>query len=324
MQDRRVLALLERFGMAGDLPPSPRTAQARTGETRQDGQAGETGQGQDGQDGQADGAQAGQAAGSGPAGSGPAGTVLPGMVPAGAGVTVPGRLNLTVPFSTLAGLADRPGELSGTGPVDPWQARELGHAALRSPGSQVCLTLTDQQGMMTGHGCARPPTRAERTTLRRHARARPPGSTGPGLTPYPGQDPEQLKSGNGRWVLDPGNGQDIMIIRIWPVSTDPCDHRLYTAAHNPGRELRHLTELRYGACSGPVCRCPARQCDWEHNKAWEEGGPTCLCNGNPKCRFEHRLKQHKDWTVTQHPDGRIHWRAPTGRTTTTEPQRFPI
>jgi hypothetical protein len=245
------------------------------------------------------------------------------MVPAGAGVTVPGRLNLTVPLSTLAGLADRPGELSGTGPVDPWQARQLGHAALRSPGSQVCLTFTDEQGVMTGHGCARPPTRAERTTLRGMG---PPGhgGTGPGLTPYPGQDPEQLKSGNGLWVLDPGNGLDIMIVKIWPVSTDPCDHRLYTPAHNPGRELRHLTELRYGACSGPVCRCPARQCDWEHNKAWEEGGPTCLCNGNPKCRFEHRLKQHKDWTVTQHPDGRIHWRAPTGRTTTTEPQRFPI
>jgi hypothetical protein len=116
----------------------------------------------------------------------------------------------------------------------------------------------------------------------------------------------------------------VLIVRIRPVTTDPCDHRLYTPAHDPGRELRHLTELRYGSCSGPVCRCPARQCDWEHSKPWEEDGITCLCNGNPKCRFEHRLKQHKDWRVTQHPDGRIDWRAPTGRVTTTEPQQFPI
>jgi len=113
-------------------------------------------------------------------------------------------------------------------------------------------------------------------------------------------------------------------VKIWPVTTDPCDHRLYTEAHNPGKELRHLTELRYESCSGPVCSRPARQCDFEHSKPWEEDGPTCMCNGNPKCRFEHRLKQHPGWTVTQHPDGRIDWRAPTGRTATTEPHRFPI
>ena len=282
--DRRTLAFLERFGLAGDLPPSPRT------------QAGGTG----------------SAAGV-----------------AGAGVTVPGRLNLTVPLVTLAGEADRPGELSGFGPVDPWQARRLGEAALGSAASKVCVTVTDEQGVMTEHGCARPPTRAEQKALRGQGPpggTRPPGGGGQGLAliPFRGQDRGQLHSGGGTWVLHPGAGRPVLIVRIWPVSTDPCDHRLLTAAHNPGKELRHLTELRYGACSGPACRRPARQCDWEHNKPWEEYGATCLCNGNPKCRFEHRLKQDARWTITQHPDGRIDWRAPTGRTATTEPHRFPI
>ena len=36
-----------------------------------------------------------------------------------------GRVHLTVPLATLAGLADRPGELGGIGPVDPWLARDL-------------------------------------------------------------------------------------------------------------------------------------------------------------------------------------------------------
>ena len=34
-----------------------------------------------------------------------------------------GRVTLTVPLATLAGLASRPGELAGLGPVDPWLAR---------------------------------------------------------------------------------------------------------------------------------------------------------------------------------------------------------
>jgi hypothetical protein len=284
--DRRALAFLERFGLAGDLPPSPRAT---------DGQAQDSGTG-----GTGTGTQAG-----------------------GAGVTVPGRLNLTVPLATLAGEADRPGELSGFGPADPWQARRLAEAALASTGTKVCVTVTDEQGTMTGHGCARSPTRAERATLRQHARAGPPAGNGPTLTPFPGQDQRRLRSGHGLWVLDPGNGRDIVIVRIWPVTTDPCDHRLLTPAHDPGRELRHLTALRYGCCTGPACRRPARQCDFEHNKPWEEHGATCLCNAKPKCRFEHRLKQDPRWTVTQHPDATIDWRTPTGRVTTTEPHRFP-
>ena len=36
-----------------------------------------------------------------------------------------GRVTLTVPLATITGLADRPGELAGLGPIDPWLARDL-------------------------------------------------------------------------------------------------------------------------------------------------------------------------------------------------------
>ena len=56
----------------------------------------------------------------------------PGPVPAGfaARVTLTAPLaTLTAPLATLVGLADRPGELAGLGPVDPWLARDLASAA---------------------------------------------------------------------------------------------------------------------------------------------------------------------------------------------------
>src|SRR5690349_21636124 len=62
-----------------------------------------------------------------PADAGPAG----GQIPTG----FAGRVTLTVPLATLAGLADRPGELGGLGPVDPWLARDLAAAAAASPKS---------------------------------------------------------------------------------------------------------------------------------------------------------------------------------------------
>ena len=44
----------------------------------------------------------------------PAGPVS-GVIPPG----FAGRVTLTIPAATLLGLADRPGELAGTGPIDP-------------------------------------------------------------------------------------------------------------------------------------------------------------------------------------------------------------
>ena len=75
-----------------------------------------------------------------------------GAVPAG----FAGRVTLTAPLATLARLADRPGELAGLGPIDPWLARDLAAAAARNPKTTWCVTVTDKHGHAIGHGCARP------------------------------------------------------------------------------------------------------------------------------------------------------------------------
>jgi hypothetical protein len=86
-----------------------------------------TGDSAGGADGADSGGRGDQEAGGGPqgdGGSGPPGPDRPGTpAPAGplAGVIPPGfagKVNLTIPLATLLGLADRPGEMGGIGPID--------------------------------------------------------------------------------------------------------------------------------------------------------------------------------------------------------------
>ena len=254
--------------------------------------------------------------GPGAGGSGPAGPDAPppSAGPAHGAAGFAGRVALTVPLATVTGLASRPGELAGIGPVDPWLARDLAAAAARNPKTTWCVTVTDQDGHATGHGCARP----EPKSHRQRAGPGPPGFT---FTPASRDGPP---GGYGTWRLrTPGDGPDL-IITLESLTTDPCDHRHQASGHDPGVTLKHLSQVRHATCTSPVCRRPAAQCDVEHNTPYEAGGRTCRCNTGPKCRHDHRLKQHPKWTVDQLPDGTFRWTTPAGRTYTTEPTRYPI
>jgi hypothetical protein len=240
------------------------------------------------------------------------GRAQPGAAPAG----FAGRVTLTVPLATLAGLADRPGELGSLGPVDPWLARDLARAAAASPKTTWCLTVTDNQGHAVAHGCARP---EPKSNAKRAGPGPPPG--GFSFTPAGRDGPP---GGYGTWRLtipEPGPG---LIITIDSITTDPCDHRHENSGHDAGVKLRHLSQIRHATCTSPVCRRPAAQCDLEHNTPHEAGGRTCLCNTGPKCRHDHRLKQHPKWKVDQLPDGTFRWTTPAGRTYETEPTRYPV
>ena len=237
----------------------------------------------------------------------------PGAAPAG----FAGRVTLTVPLATVVGLADRPGEVAGLGPVDPWLARDLASAAAANPRTTWCLTVTDNQGHAVAHGCARP----EPKSHRKRAGPGPPGGAGFTFTPAGRDGPP---GGHGTWRLHtPGPGPDL-IVTIDPITTDPCDHRHEANGHDAGVKLRHLSQVRHATCTSPICRRPAAQCDLEHNTPYEAGGRSCLCNTGPKCRHDHRLKQHPKWKVDQLPDGTFRWTTPAGRTYTTEPTRYPI
>ena len=73
-----------------------------------------------------------------------------------------GKITLTVPLATLLGLAGRPGEIPGLGPIDPGLARDLARAAARNPATTWCVTVTDQDGHAISHGCARPQPQGHR------------------------------------------------------------------------------------------------------------------------------------------------------------------
>ena len=105
-----------------------------------------------------------------PPGAGPAGGAAGGFA---------GRVTLTVPLGTAAGLADRPGELAGLGPVDPWLARDLVTAAARNPETTWCVTVTDGQGHAVGHGCARPEPASHAKRAGPGPRRAGPGSASP-------------------------------------------------------------------------------------------------------------------------------------------------
>ena len=280
---------------------------------------GPDGDGADGGTGGPGGGGSGPGQPGGPAPAGPAaGVIPPGFA---------GRLNLTVPLATVLGLADRPGEAAGIGPVDPWLARDLAAAAARNPKTTWCLTVTDQHGHPIGHGCARPAPAATPAK-----RARPGVRAGPGppdpADPRPGftASREHGPPGAfGTWRLSTGiPGQPDLMVTVEPIGTDPCDHRREAPGHDPGLMLRHLAQIRYATCTGPACRRPAAQADFEHNTPYEAGGRTCLCNGDPKCRHDHRVKQDPRWQVDQLPDGTIRWTTPAGRQYAKEPTRYPI
>ena len=73
-------------------------------------------------------------------------------------------MNLTVPLTTLVGLGQSPGELSGFGPVTAFAARDLAARALDAPAVRWCVTVTGENGEPIGHGCA-PPSRPARNAL---------------------------------------------------------------------------------------------------------------------------------------------------------------
>ena len=248
------------------------------------------------------------------------GAAAPAASPAGGAAPggFAGRVTLTVPLTNLTRLADRPGELSGIGPVDPWLARDLAAAAARNPTTTWCVTVTDEQGHAVGHGCARPEPK-------RHRKRAGPARTrdGPGFSFTATREPGP-PGGYGAWRLRiPGDGPDLLVT-LDPVATQDCDHRFQARGHDPGVKLRHLTQVRHATCTGPWCRRPAASATSSTTpRTRRADGPACA-TATRSAGVIARLKQDPRWTVDQLPDGTFRWTTPTGRQYTTEPTRYPI
>ena len=122
-------------------------------------------------------------------------------------------------MTTFTEMAGRPSVLRGTGPIDPWLARDLAAAAAAHPKTTWCVTVTDDLGHAVGHGCARPEPRRRG---KQEGPGPPPGGTGFSFTPASRDGPP---GGCGTWRLrTPGNGPDL-IVALDPITTQDCDHR---------------------------------------------------------------------------------------------------
>ncbi len=158
-----------------------------------------------------------------------------GMGPGAFAATV----NLTIPLATLLDLADRPGEIPGIGPIDPWLARDLAAAASQNPKTTWCVTVTDQHGHAIGHGCARPGPRGRTREPGRQQGPGPPGFT------FAAADLHGPPGGYGTcWLRTPGDGPDLRIT-LDRLITQDCDHRYQAGGHDPGVKLRHLSQVRH-------------------------------------------------------------------------------
>ena len=172
------------------------------------------------------------------------------------------------------------------------------------------MTVTDEHGHAAFHGCARPGPKTARNPGTRSA-ARHPGRArdGPGFSFT--RDHRDGPPG-GLWRLAAAHPRPPYVVDAPPPHHQGLRPPVRRPGHEPGVKLRHLAQVRHATCTSPVCRRPASQCDFEHNIPYEAGGRTCLCNGGPKCRHDHRLKQDPRWKVDQLPDGTFRWTTPSG------------
>jgi len=204
----------------------------------------------------------------------------------GAGLAGISGINLTVPLATWLGLAERPGQITGTGaagPADADTCRTLADALARDPATRWCITVLDRAGRAVGHGCAR---------------------AGPGP---PGTGPRA-------WLAT---------IKITPIATGSCAHRHQSAAYQPSPALRHRIKIRSPRCGFPGCRRPARRCDDDHTIPHHLGGRTCECNLHPLCRHHHQAKQAHGWHLAQPEPGILVWTTPSARQYTVTAEPYP-
>jgi hypothetical protein len=247
--------------------------------------------------------------------------VAPGQVPAG----FRARVNLTIPLTTMLGLAERPGVMSRVGPVDPAQARDLAAAAARDPRSTWCITITGPDGRPIAHGCGRPPPRSGTPRAARTTRDGPAPGGGPDP---PGPDTIRLNIAGLTGLTGTTATSTISTIGDLVFQLEnlagPCDHKLEAKGHEPGVKLRHLTGILNACCTLPPCRRPHETSDYEHSTPYEQGGRTCLCNAGPVCRHDHRAKQAPGWHLEPGENrGWFRWTTPSGRTYLSRPTQYP-
>jgi Domain of unknown function (DUF222) len=278
----------------------------------------------------------------GPDGSGPmtwpsipvqAGAEAPGClgVPAWLRPKNPGRIRLIVPWRSLMGMCQEPGEVSWIGPVTPGQARELAVAAAADADCTWRLIVTDDEGRAIAV-----------TTLRarRGTGAGPPGLVSEVTLTIS----KNLAAAFGRTgqTGDSVNNDSLarLLAKAIPAANLAaaeaadrmaadrvecgCAHTMEVPGYRVPDRLRRWLNTRDRTCRSPICRQPATRCDQDHTTAYHRGGRTCSCNLGGVCRAHHALKQLPGWHLSQDSGGNFTWRTPAGLTYRKEPHRYAV
>jgi Domain of unknown function (DUF222) len=263
------------------------------------------------------------------------------------GRPVPGLLDVTLPWITLAGLpGGGPGILGRIGPVTPVQARQLAAAAEHDPAAQWRIIVTNAAGQAI----------AVTRIRRQRSRAGPgPATDGP---PHPTglvgritltisrdtlrEQAEQAtglsKQATGRaGGPGPPGGIAVAALRAAATALDQalvraeadaaaggCAHTDQSPGYRPPPRLREHVTARDVTCRNPVCCQPAWRADLDHTIPYEHGGRTCRCNIGGGCRRHHQLKQHPRWKLEQTRPGVFTWTTPAGRSYTVGPDSHPL
>ncbi len=141
----------------------------------------------------------------------------------------------------------------------------------------------------------------------------------------------------GKLVGLPGAGSVAELVGHGPIDADTAAEAIASATaterilvdatggvlavdrYRPSPRMKRLLAARDLHCRAPGCRAPAFRCDLDHTIDAALGGATSTDNLAHLCRGHHLVKHHGGWTVTQDPDGTLHWKSPTGRVDTDVP-----
>jgi hypothetical protein len=245
---------------------------------------------------------------------------------------VGGLLDVTLPWLTLAGLAERPGILGRIGAITPAQARRLAHAACSNPTAQWRVIVTNP----AGHAIAVARIR-RRTRSIRHGppRAGPVGRITLTISQdtitsrkQPGTRGPPARAGPAAGILaaalrTAGRALEYALAQAEAdADAGGCAHTAQSPAYRPPTRLREYVIARDLTCRNPVCGQPAGRGDLDHTIPWQDGGRTCSCNVGGACRRDHQLKQHPRWKLRQVKPGWFEWTAPSGRTYTSSPATY--
>jgi hypothetical protein len=248
------------------------------------------------------------------------------------------RAALTVPWRTLAGRCQEPGQLSRIGAITAQTARQLARAAAADPTCEWRVIVAGAGGQLVAVTRIRSPGHSPA------ASARPPG---PGVLarititipvtlldePLPADLANGATDGLSavlRAVVDAAHQAEACRTGsqqpgthhagTGPAGRGTCTHQNAVPSYRIPNRLRALIEARDQDCGFPICRRPASSCDMDHVVPYDQGGLSCECNITGGCRRHHRLKTLTRWRLRKPSPGTLIWTAPSGLTWIVTPE----